>query len=198
MHRIALAIYERQAPEAPWITREACAYLEAWLKPEHVAVEWGSGRSTLWFAERVGRLISVEHDANWHERVAAELRQRGLKNVEYHLATLPQCGTEGDDCYVERALKNVDVVDFALVDGQFRDLCTQMAMRRLRPGGLLVIDNAEQFFSHASHSPSALQRTGAALSPLWLELRTQLAGWPCVWTSNGVFDTALFTKPAPE
>jgi predicted O-methyltransferase YrrM len=195
VHRLALAAYERRAPSAPWITREACAYLGAWLRPEHVGIEWGSGRSTLWFARRVSRLISIEHDPQWHRLVTAGLDASGATHVANYLIALERLSAAGRPSYVEAPCGEIKLADFALVDGQYRDQCARLAMELLRPGGLLIIDNAEQFFPHPSHSPSAMVRTGAAPSRLWEELRGQLAAWHCRWTSNGVFDTAIFTKP---
>lgn len=196
LHRIALAAYERSAPEAPWITRRACAYLDEWLAPEHVGCEWGSGRSTLWFAARVGTLYSVEHDPGWYQQVTAKLVERGAHHVEYRLARADDRDASGEWSYVRSAGGTCEMVDFALVDGIYRDRCAQLAMERLRVGGLLIIDNAEQFFTHPTHSPSALRRGGPDVSPLWREVRRKLSNWSCLWTTNGVFDTAIFTKPA--
>ena len=84
--RVRLAVHQRLHPDAPWLTAEATEALDRWLRPEHVGIEWGSGRSTVWFAQRVGRLVSVEHDAGWHATVAAQLVANGITNVDYRLA----------------------------------------------------------------------------------------------------------------
>ena len=39
-------------PEAPWLPREVVQFLDSWLTPAHLGLEWGSGRSTLWLARR--------------------------------------------------------------------------------------------------------------------------------------------------
>jgi hypothetical protein len=192
LNRIALALYERRAPAAPWITRRACELLDEWLKPHHVGLEWGSGRSTLWFASRVARLTSIEHDATWFERVRMELERQGIHNVDYRFASIS--GTEASR-YVEAGGGAAESLDFALVDGKLRDACTRVAIDRLRPGGVLVLDNAEQFIPHRTHSPSALERTKAPIAASWQELIHELSHWKCEWTSNGVCDTALYTKP---
>ncbi|MCK5642361.1 MAG: hypothetical protein KAJ19_16255 [Gammaproteobacteria bacterium] len=51
-------IWIRMHPDVPWLTRQAVEILEDWLKPGYVGLEWGSGRSTLWFARRVSHLTS--------------------------------------------------------------------------------------------------------------------------------------------
>src|SRR5690242_753211 len=83
--RVRLAVHQRMHPDAPWLTAAATAMLGDRLRPHHVGIEWGSGRSTLWFAERVGRLLSVEHHAGWHQAVSAQLSARGITNVDYRL-----------------------------------------------------------------------------------------------------------------
>ncbi len=71
--RVQLRRWERRHPEAPWLVGEAVDLLTTWLRPSDVVVEFGSGRSTLWLAERAGSVISVEHDVAWAERVTGWL-----------------------------------------------------------------------------------------------------------------------------
>jgi hypothetical protein len=78
-------VYHLRHPEHPWLTWKAVELLRGWLKPTDVAIEFGSGRSTLWFVHKVARLTSVEHDAAWFERISSQLREVGIQNVEYHL-----------------------------------------------------------------------------------------------------------------
>ena len=54
--------------------------------PADREAEFGSGRSTVWFAERVATLTSVEHDERWYEAVSAKLKERRLANVDCILA----------------------------------------------------------------------------------------------------------------
>ena len=77
--RVRLIAYERRHPDAPWLTSEAIAFLERWLEPDAVGFEWGSGRSTVWFAQRVRQLISIEHDPHWYEEVTRRLDEKGLE-----------------------------------------------------------------------------------------------------------------------
>jgi len=64
-------LYQKRYPDHPWLTQMAVKILESWLKPNDVGAEFGSGRSTVWFAKRVPSLISVENDPNWYNRVSA-------------------------------------------------------------------------------------------------------------------------------
>jgi hypothetical protein len=87
-------------------------------------------------------------------------------------------------------------LDFVLVDGQLRHECAAVALHLIKPGGILIIDNAEWFIPHNSHSPGAIARTGAPVSDGWTAVLAELGHWRLVWTSNGVWDTAIYCKPA--
>ena len=197
VNRLVWAVQERLHPQEPWLTRQACDFIGRWLKPEHHGIEWGSGRSTLWLASHMGRLISIEHDSVWYQQIQDRLKTDQIKNVDYRFASTTQTTGAGIIRYEDVALELQDAtLDFALVDGQLRDLCVGNVLGKLKPGGLLVLDNAEQFISHPSYSPSSLSQKGAKMTDRWQALTQQLSTWNCTWTSNGVFDTAMFIKPS--
>lgn len=66
----------------PWFSYGAIDALNALVRPEWTVVEYGSGGSTLFFASKVARVITAEHDPLWAERVAEEGSRRGLSNIE--------------------------------------------------------------------------------------------------------------------
>jgi len=51
-------------PIAPWIPFDAAARLQQYLKSQRNAtvLEYGSGMSTIWFAEHAAHVVSVESD----------------------------------------------------------------------------------------------------------------------------------------
>ena len=52
------------------------------------ALEFGSGRSTLWFSSLVGSLTSIEYDAGWYEQAKQRLRDANATNVDYRVVPL--------------------------------------------------------------------------------------------------------------
>jgi predicted O-methyltransferase YrrM len=189
--------FERECPDAPWLTPASIGLLEGLLSPDDQGAEFGSGRSTLWFADRVAALTSVEHDGQWYEKVTAGLKDRGHGHVDYVLAPDDQPAEHGGmSSYARVALSFPDsALDFALVDGQHRDYVTHFIMPKLRPGGMLIIDNVQWYLPCESKAPAS--RT-AALGPatdLWGAIGRELASWRTIWTSSGVDDTAIFIKP---
>jgi len=190
-------LYERAHPEDPWLTPAAIRLLSTLLRSTDRGVEFGAGRSTTWLAARVGALTSVEHDPQWHETVAAALKDRGLGNVESILAAEDQPTEDsGGSAYARTALAFPEAsLDFALVDGRHRGYTAKFIMPRLKPGGMLIIDNVNWYLPCQSKAPNS--RT-AALGPatvVWAEVWRELAGWRTIWTSSGVWDTAIFIRP---
>jgi len=202
--RVRLAVHQRMHPEAPWLTAEATTSLARWLRPDHVGIEWGSGRSTIWFAERVGRLLSVEHHAGWHQAVSSRLAERGITNVDYRLCPCEPERVETADwiiaMFASPYVRAVDAfgaksLDFALVDGMYRSACALAVIPKLRSGARLIVDNVNWFLPSNSRAPSSRGVGDSPLSPTWEEFAQAVAGWPLEWTQNGVADTAIWVVP---
>jgi SAM-dependent methyltransferase len=192
--RLALMVYERRHPNAPWLTEQASRFLDDWLRPDDEGLEWGSGRSTAWLGARVKKLVSIEHDRAWYDKVAETLRQQGLRNVEYHLVPTDQHGSDPHAYVGICATIPAASLDFVLVDGVLRDLCAEAALDLLKVGGLLVLDNSNWYLPHATRSPSSVGRHGTSPTEIWLRVAKRLEAYRLVWTSSGVTDTAFFVK----
>lgn len=197
VNRTRQMLYERAHPDDPWLTPASVRLISTLLRPDDRGAEFGSGRSTLWFAARVAALTSVEHDAQWHEAVSARLRERGLDNVDYILAPEDQpVERGGESAYARAALALPDAsIDFALVDGHYRDYSAKFIMPKIKPGGMLIIDNVHHYLPCASKSPNARTVMLGPATPVWAAVWRELAEWRTIWTSSGVWDTAIFIKP---
>ena len=53
----------------PWVTYPFIDFLSGRLNRELEVFEFGSGNSTLFFAERVKQLTSVEHNKDWYNEL---------------------------------------------------------------------------------------------------------------------------------
>jgi predicted O-methyltransferase YrrM len=197
-HRTRQLFYERAHPDDPWLTPTAIGLLTSLLRPADRGAEFGSGRSTLWFAARVAALTSVEHDLRWHETVTARLKDRGLDNVDCILAPEDQpMEGGGDSAYARTALAFPDnSLDFALIDGRYRDYSAKFIMSKIKPGGMLIIDNVNWYLPCQSKAPNSRTAELGPATDVWDAVWRQLAGWRTIWTSSGVWDTAIFIKPA--
>jgi hypothetical protein len=147
--RLAYARHVRRHPDEPWLAGPAIAYLDQELPRDGVGLEWGSGRSTAWFGARLARLVSVEMDAGWFESVRAKVS--GLSHVDVRHVPIEHPRDEPTRPHYEPAPRYVSVadefdtesLDFVLVDGHYRQACVLRALDKLRPGGLLAVDNTD-------------------------------------------------------
>ena len=194
--RASNIVWQRRHPEAPWLTPVAIDILGDWLQPDDTVFEWGSGRSTAWFGVRARRVISVEHDTEWYRSVGSQLGAIASKSVERHLVKTEE-GVRDKlrDQYVEVIeLIDDDTIDLILVDGLHRDACANRAVSKLRPGGLLVLDNADWYFATGSHTPASKWKS-KLWSDTWGAFAEAVGGWRRIGTTNGVWDTVIWIKP---
>jgi predicted O-methyltransferase YrrM len=196
-NRIRDLVYQRAHPADPWLVPAAIGLLATLLRPTDRGAEFGSGRSTLWFAARVAELTSVETSTRWHETVTSQLKDRDVSNVEYILVPEDQPKENGDGPYARTALAFPDAsLDFALVDGYYRDYSAKYIMPKIKPGGILVIDNINWHLPSQSKAPGTRPASLGPATSTWAEVWQELATWRRIWTSNGVWDTAIFFKPS--
>lgn len=188
--------YEQTHSADPWLTPEAIRLLETLLRPTDRGIEFGSGRSTAWFAQRVASLISVEHDQLWHDKVSATLKAHRITNVDYILAPLDQPEDNGGESrYAYEALKaDEDSIDFALVDGMYRGYVAKFILPKIKTGGMLVIDNVNWYLPSRSRSPNSRTPELGPKGDVWREVAAELSNWRSIWTGSGVWDTAIFIK----
>ncbi len=197
VNRLAEMRYRSKNPGLPWLTEQANSILDTYLKPTDRGLEFGSGRSTAWLAERVEHVTSVEHNEEWFGIVEKMFDERKIGNVDYQFC--PKVGGAEDPSeskYVTILDKfEPGSLDFVLVDGIYRDHCASRALDKIRPGGMLILDNAERYIPRASYSPDSMLRRGEPLGQLWEKVQTEFKDWRLIWTNSGVTDTAFYFKP---
>ena len=119
----------------PWITYPAIDFLARRIRPEMTVFEYGSGGSTRWWASRVSRVVSCEHDAAWYQKVRRNLPE----NAELHHVPLDYGGD-----YCQKILAYESAFDLVVVDGRDRINCAVNALTALKPDGVVIWDNSER------------------------------------------------------
>jgi hypothetical protein len=121
-------------PVLPWLGYRAIKCLDQLLQPDWTMLEWRSGMSTLWFAQRVKSLVSIEDYQPWYNKVKATLNQ--VKNIDY------QFKTENDyfklDNYPDQNF------DFILIDGSERANCVKNAVKKIKRRWYIYLDNSDK------------------------------------------------------
>lgn len=197
-HRTRQMLYERGHPDDPWLNPAAIRLLESLLRPADLGAEFGSGRSTIWFAKRVAALTSVEHDERWYKTVAAKPEERQLATVEYIVARPDQALELGaQSMYMRTARGFPDAgLDFALIDGNYRDYSAKMHNFEDQAGAGYSSSTTLTGICHQSHGhririhglSGPMERSGPRLPGNWLS-GAQSGG------ARAYGDTTIFIRP---
>lgn len=149
----------------PWLADEAVAELRKLVTADTRVFEWGSGGSTLFFLDQGAHVVSVEHHADWSKKVA-EFVVAGDDGTHMARAALhciapnAKAPPGSDPCnylkctssdkreyraYCEHILQYApDSFDLVLVDGRARPACVWLAVPRVAPGGIIVLDDCQR------------------------------------------------------
>lgn len=149
----------------PWLTYGAIEFLEKNLKAGMSVFEYGSGGSTLFFARRQLSGTSVEHDADWAQQVRTALPAIGdiqwdVRCVPPEPGLLASSDPSEPGAYFSSDPAFVDVnfrayasaidscadwsLDLVSIDGRARPSCVAHAIPKVKPGGYLLLDQAER------------------------------------------------------
>ncbi len=189
-NRVIQILHEKTHPNDPWLTRQSVHILADLLQDTDTGLEFGSGRSTIWFAQRTSRVISIEHDFKWYQSVGQKIQDLNLESkIDYRY-----CDNIADYVGQIDSLED-NSIDYCLIDGKARDECTLKVLPKLKHEGILIIDNINLYLPNASRSPNSIRRFDNANDSAWASVQIQIDSWEMVWTTNGVSDTALWIKP---
>jgi len=184
-------------PQSPWLSQIAILFFKQYLTKEMVGLEYGSGFSTVFYAERVKKIIAIEHHKEWYNKVKKQLEELNLMNVE--CVYIPENKNDWQEKlpsfytdypldfndfkyrpeyfdYFEQVKNYPDeYFDFIIVDGRSRVECSLNALPKLKKGGLFILDNSER----------------RRYRPVFEVLKD----WPMSNTSTGLTDTTFWVKP---
>jgi SAM-dependent methyltransferase len=156
--------------ELPWFSYQAIDFLEKFLQPDMAVCEYGSGGSTLFFAKRARSVFSIENDPKWFERVTSRLKDRSLSNVTLQLHPFDFKKPDGfaHSSYLH-AIPDARF-DVIVIDGSeewipVRPICFQKAEARVRPGGIIVVDDSWRYPELRENNRANRQRVFKSVGP---------------------------------
>lgn len=85
---LAWGRFAGKSKNSPWMAPAAVKRLDQLLRADDVVLELGSGASTAWYARRVRRVVSLEPDSFWAQRVKAQLANR--PNAEVRVGSIEE------------------------------------------------------------------------------------------------------------
>jgi hypothetical protein len=108
--------------------------LDKAITKSYTVFEWGTGYSTLWLAQRAGKVITMEHNPDWFYRIQEIARDLGITNIEQHLYPL-----DNEKYYTK--IHECAGIDFIIVDGRNRVRCFNEAVKL---GKYIMLDDSER------------------------------------------------------
>lgn len=119
----------------PWVTYSFIDFIKDRLHKEFTIFEYGSGNSTLFYAKRVKRVVSVEHDEAWFQKIVA----KKAANAEMIFTEL-----DTDGAYSQKAKMLGEKFHVIIVDGRDRVHCCKHSIAALAIDGVLILDDSER------------------------------------------------------
>ena len=168
---------DAQGRPIPWYTYPVIEYLSQLDFREKRVFEYGSGQSTLFWANEARTVCSVEHNEKWYEKVSA----RAPANCTVLFRANPEQYCRAIDDFPQ-------LFDVIVIDGALKGrLDCAVRYRRLAPGGIIILDNSNWLPRTAAflRDQGYLQVdfTGFGPAGLW------------TWTTSIYFDRACRLQP---
>lgn len=119
----------------PWITYPALEFLSQFDYSECSIFEFGAGNSTLFWAKRARKVVSVETDKGWFESLSRVMPS----NVDlFHI--------EEAKGFTESILRQNGTFEVIVIDSlKHRYGATKNAIKKMTPGGILIFDNSDWY-----------------------------------------------------
>ncbi len=189
-NRLNLASFNFWNREAPWLTPNSIDLLNQIILETDKGIEFGAGRSTAWLVERCSHLTSIETSQRWMEMVS----ETNAAVIESGKLDIRLVVTESQLNRNMEAIADASI-DFALVDSdEFRDKAATHALKKVKPGGFIIIDNCERYLPLTSRSPEAIGPDGVAPSLDWKNYWEMTKMLPYIHTTSGITDTIIQIK----
>jgi hypothetical protein len=156
---------------SPWLAFDAIEFIKSRLRNGMRVFEYGSGGSTLFWLRYGVLCVSVEHDPDWYSVVRQNLTPK--QPVDYRLILPefvkdsdrqgapadPESYTSSDELFqgysFRKYVTQIDdfpdgYFDIILIDGRARPSCIKHSVRKVKVGGMLIVDNSDRSYYFAN------------------------------------------------
>ena len=118
----------------PWYTYPAIEYLAQFDYSDKSVFEYGCGNSSLFWAKRAQKVISIEDNPKWFDKWC------GL----FHEPNLDVRWRDEGEIYEKAIFEDNQKYDVIVVDGKRRAECAQCAVQVLAKGGVIILDDSDR------------------------------------------------------
>ena len=151
--RLGFTVDENNLP-IPWYAFEAIEFLKINLTKNHTIFEFGCGASTLFFASKVKKVISLESNRRWFEIITSTLKNSGDFLLEKNYFSNANCEIFLMEDALDReeyqnfaknySQKNHLKFDLLIVDSLKRFECVKNSFETIKNDGYLILDDSER------------------------------------------------------
>ncbi|WP_141551676.1 class I SAM-dependent methyltransferase [Natrinema sp. CBA1119] len=120
----------KNGEEIPWMTYSSINFLDERLAGTRL-FEYGGGNSTVWYADRASKVVSVEDDEKWY---------RKIKPLMPENASLHHISAET----YANSIQSRGPFDVIIIDGLDRNQCIEAAVPELSDSGIIILDDAQR------------------------------------------------------
>ena len=141
---------DKNGDPIPWYTYPAIEYLSNLDFSQKTILEWGGGNSSLFWAKRCKKLITIESSAEWFK----VMKKNKMKNQEIYLKTFIDIENPLENYALFPKILN-KLFDVIVIDGgaiqnkTTRPKCTRIAKNLLnysaRQGAMIIFDNSDWY-----------------------------------------------------
>ena len=148
----------------PWISFPVISFLESNVSKNTKVFEYGGGGSTLFFTERAGEVVTVEHNKEWFNILSNRIKNTynwkgifiepevmqddnitDISNPDEYISSEKEFENKSFYKYASCIDNYSDnYFDVVLVDGRARPSCIKHAIVKIKKGGYLILDNADR------------------------------------------------------
>jgi precorrin-6B methylase 2 len=125
----------RNSEPIPWVTYSFIDFIADRIQKDHTVFEFGSGNSTFYYAQRAQKVVSVEHDKAWYEKISA------AKPLNSEMIF---CELQKDGDYSKMPESMGLKFDIIIVDGRDRVNSCYHSLTALSEKGVIVLDDSER------------------------------------------------------
>lgn len=155
----------------PWMNYKAIEYIINRIANIETVFEYGSGQSTLFWLSMHKTVVSVEHDSAFYKKLWAQISTGSKLDYQlippevvqvqdiYDPANPSHYQSSDDRCHIfKKYVEAIDVFndesfDIVVIDGRARPSCIMHAVRKIKPNGMLILDNSnrEYYLKNTAH-----------------------------------------------
>ncbi len=118
----------------PWYTYPAIEYLSQLDFSNKDIFEFGCGNSTMFWVKRANSVTSIEDNLNWFSKWQEEFKHDKL-DIRWR--------DEGEG-YFNAIFEDNKKYDVIVVDGKRRADCARCALKSLKDGGMIILDDSDR------------------------------------------------------